>query len=425
MNTIWSDDLSKVLSSASGPKYTRLAKAIEAGISQGALAPGSKLPPVRDLAYRLSVTPGTVARAYSKLVDAGVLEAGVGRGTFVAEAVQMPVASSIVEVDSVLHGTGGDSYEVNLISPHLPHVGQARLIREVLSKVAETPPSGVLHYPGHETGRTAREAVHSYLSDVTLGPLSPEDIVLSHGAQNGVMIVMQAVLSGRRPVVLVEELAYPGYRRAAELLRAEVLPVPMDEEGLIPEALEAVAKSSGAQLLCMSAEVQNPLLLTVPPRRRAAIADVARRTGLQVLEDDTYRLGNVSGPSMRALLPERGWYVNSLSKSLSPALRFGFVVAPERGVAPLRRAAEAGFFGIATPISDLTAMLLTHPDLPAIQQNVRDAVASYIRSIVNALGRYDLVWREDALFAWLNLPSGWRAGAFARAAEGKGVLIRT
>ncbi|MDJ0860200.1 MAG: PLP-dependent aminotransferase family protein, partial [Dinoroseobacter sp.] len=49
----------------------------------------------------------------------------------------------------------------------------------------------------------------------------------------------------------------------------------------------------------------------------------------------------------------------------------------------------------------------------------------YIRSIVNALGRYDLVWREDALFVWLNLPPGWRAGAFARAAEGKGVLIRT
>lgn len=425
MNTIWSDDLSKLLSSASGPKYTRLAKAIESGIAQGILAPGARLPPVRDLAYRLSVTPGTVARAYTKLTDAGLLEAGVGRGTFVAESALRPVLRPLAEVDAVPHETGGDVYEVNMISPHLPNVGQARLIRETLAKVAAAPASGVMHYPGHGTGRAAREAVHGYLSDVTLGPVSPEDIVLSNGAQNGIMMVMQAVLSGRRPVVLVEEMAYPGYRRAAELLRADVLPVPMDGEGLIPEALESLAKASGAQLLCMSAEVQNPLLLTVPPKRRAALADVARRCGLQVLEDDTYRLGNVAGPAMRALLPERGWYVNSLSKSLSPALRFGFVVAPKEGVAPLRRAAEAGFFGIATPITDLASMLLTQPALPEIQQHLRDAVASYVRSMVNALGRYDLVWREDALYVWLNLPPGWRASAFARAAETEGVLLRT
>lgn len=425
MDTIWSGDLSQSLSSTAGPKYTRLASAIETGIAKGVLTPGAKLPAVRELAFQLSVTPGTVARAYSKLTDAGVLEAGVGRGTFVAQPVQTPSATLLGEVDSVPHETGGDVYDVNLISPHLPNVGQARFIREVMGKVALNPPSGVMHYPGHATSAAARAAVLDYLSDISIGPVSADDVVLSNGAQNGIAMIMQAVLTGRRPVVLVEELAYPGYRRAAELVRAEVVPVAMDDQGLIPEALEEAARSTGAQLLCMSAEVQNPLLLSVPAERRVALAEVARRQDIQILDDDTYRLGNVTGPTMRALVPERAWYVNSLSKSLSPALRFGFVIAPVGGVSPLRRAAEAGFFGIATPISDLADALLRDPRLPQIQQKMRESIAGYVRSMVNALGGYDLSWREDALFVWLNLPAGWRAGAFARAAEAEGVFVRT
>ncbi|WP_425090254.1 PLP-dependent aminotransferase family protein [Tropicimonas sp. S265A] len=426
MGTIWAPELQQALSEASGPKYRMLANAIETAISKDILKAGDKLPPVRDLAYRLSITPGTVARAYTQLTDRGILEAGVGRGTFVAQPGAQPVLDTrTLELDAVVHNEGGDVFEVNLVSPHLPNVGQARFIRSVLSRVAEDPPSGVMHYPGFRTGAAARAAVASYLAPVALGALHSEDIALAHGAQNGIMMVMQAVLSGPKPIILVEELAYPGYRRAAELLRAEVVPVPIDAHGVIPEALEATVKSTGAQILCMSAEVQNPLLFSVPTQRRNEIADVARRTGLHVLEDDTYRLGPVAGPSIRSLVPERGWFVSSLSKSLSPALRLGFVVPPEGHAGALRRVAETGFFGLATPMSDLAALLLTDPRLPVLQHALREQVADYIRAMVNILGSHDLVWREDALFVWLTLPRGWRANAFARAAEEQGVQIRT
>ncbi|WP_424967476.1 PLP-dependent aminotransferase family protein [Dinoroseobacter sp. S375] len=425
MDTIWFGDLSDALSAGTGPKYTRLAEALRQAIASGDLKPGEKLPPVRDLAYRVSVTPGTVARAYTRLTDAGLLETGVGRGTFVAQKAISAPPLRVPEVDSVLHNSEADPHEVNLISPHLPNAGQARLIRESLMQIAAAPPSGVMHYPGHRTGQAAREAVVSYLSNVTLGRLGAEDVVLSHGAQSGILLVMQAVLSGRRPVVLVEELAYPGYRRAAELLRADVVPVPMDEHGVRPDALVEIARQTDAQLLCLSTEVQNPLLIAMTPARRLEIVEAARRVNLQLLEDDTYRLGAVSGPGLRALAPERGWFVSSLSKSLSPALRFGFVVAPDGQAQGARRAAEAGFFGLATPITDLAATLLTHPALPKMQEDLRKEVACYVRSMVNKLGRFDLRWREDALFVWLSLPPGWRASAFARAAEAEGVQIRT
>ncbi|MBV2361107.1 PLP-dependent aminotransferase family protein [Thalassococcus sp. CAU 1522] len=409
----------------SGPKYRALASAIRQAVTGGAMAPGDRLPPVRDLAWRLQITPGTVARAYTILTDEGALVAEVGRGTFVAAAAEPTRPLTGIEVDAVRHNQGGDTHEVNLVSPHLPDVGQVALIRALLAQIAQDPPSGVMHYPGHASGRAARQAVVGYLADTMLARLDAEDIVLAHGAQNAVMMVMQAVLTGRRPVVLVEELAYPGYRRAADLLRADVVPVPMDAHGVIPEALEAIARQHQAQLLCLSAEVQNPLLMAMPTERREAVAEIARRTDLQIVEDDCYRIGPPSGPSFRALAPERGWYVASISKRLTPALRFGFAVAPEGRAAALRRTAEGGFFGLATPITDLAAALLTHPRLPALQQALRETVADHVRAIVNALGRYDLKWREDALYVWLNLPPGWRASAFARAAEAQGVQIRT
>ena len=81
MDTIWFPDLS----TGSGPKYLRLVVAIQKAIEDRQISAGDRLPPVRDLAWQLKVTPGTVARAYSKLTDAGLLEAAVGRGTFVAE----------------------------------------------------------------------------------------------------------------------------------------------------------------------------------------------------------------------------------------------------------------------------------------------------------------------------------------------------
>lgn len=423
-NIVMDTILDRYESVSSGPKYRALAEAIRQSVSAGDLPPGQKLPPVRELGWTLKMTPGTVARAYTILTDEGVLEAEVGRGTFVAEARRNDVRSW-VPVDVAPHGADADRYDVNLVSPALPDVGQAALIRGLLADIAANPPSGIMHYPVHDTARPGREAAVTFLSEVALGRISESDIALTYGAQNAIMMVMQAVLTGRRPVVLIEELAYPGFRRAALLLRAEVVPVPMDADGMDPVALERIARSTGAQLVCLSAEVQNPSLISMPLARRKAVAKVAARCGLHILEDDCYRLGPPTGPTFRALCPDRAWYVTSISKSLTPALRLGFAVAPEGRSTDLRRSVEHGFFGMATPLSDLASVLLVHPDLPQIMADFRACVADYIRSMVNILGRHEITWREDVLFMWLTLPRGWRASTFARAAEAEGVQVRT
>lgn len=182
-----------------------------------------------------------------------------------------------------------------------------------------------------------------------MGTLDEQDIVLTHGGQSGISLVLQAVLKGRAPQVAVEELSYPGFRRAAQLLRADVTGVPMDAQGIIPDALDQIARRHEIQVLCTSPEIHNPTGIVTPTDRREQIARVAAARGIHVLEDDCYRLGQPTGPTYRALLPELGWHVSSLSKALTPALRIGFAVAPQAHRTALRRAAEYGFSGWRVP----------------------------------------------------------------------------
>ena len=419
MDTIWPQALPK----SKGPKYTLVADTIRRAIENNTLKVGAKLPPVRELAYRLKITPGTVARAYSILTDEGLLSAEVGRGTFVAP----PKTPLLDDVWSRQLHLRDDRYDANvsLFSPRLPDVGQVALIRSCLARVAQSDPALFMNYPTRDAYQGVRQAVVDWLSDLPLGAVNADDVVLTHGGQSGLCVVFQTVLRGPKPVVLVEDLSYAGFRRAGELMRAEVVGVKMDKWGIDPDALDHVLRQTPAQAICVSPEVQNPTGSHTPLERRQEVVEIARRHDLQIIEDDCYRMGEARAPSYRALAPERGWHVSSISKTLTPALRVGFAIAPRDRSSDLRRSAEYGYFGLAQPLAELTRLLLTDPSARRLAQKVREKMGEYVRVAVNALGGFDLNWDPEIPFVWLHLPSGWRAAAFSRAAEREGIQIRS
>ncbi|UWR08888.1 PLP-dependent aminotransferase family protein [Ruegeria sp. B32] len=419
MDTIWPTDLPK----SKGPKYTLVADTIRKAIENKQLEVGVKLPPVRELAYRLQITPGTVARAYSILTEEGLLQAEVGRGTFVAPP-KMPLLDDVWSRQLHLRD---DKYDANvsLFSPRLPDVGQVSLIRSCLAKVAQGDPKMFMNYPTRDAYLPVRQAVVDWLSDLPLGALNADDIVLTHGGQSGLCVVFQTVLRDPKPVVLVEDLSYAGFRRAGELMRAEVVGVKMDKWGISPDALDHILRQTRAQAICVSPEVQNPTGGHSPLERRNEVIEIARRHDLQIIEDDCYRMGEARAPSYRALAPERGWHVSSISKTLTPALRVGFAIAPRERSGDLRRSAEYGYFGLAQPLAELTRLLLSHPQSRQMARDVRAKMGEYVRVAVNALGGFNLNWDPDIPFVWLSLPSGWRAAAFSRAAEREGIQLRS
>ena len=419
MDTIWPETLPK----SKGPKYTLVADTIRKSIENKTLEVGAKLPPVRELAYRLQITPGTVARAYTILTDEGLLQAEVGRGTFVAPP-KSPILDDVWSRQMHLAEAQNDRH-VSLFSPRLPDMGQVALIRECMQKVAQSDPRLFMNYPTRDAYKPMRQAVVDWLSDLPLGAVTHDDIVLTHGGQNGLCLVFQTILHGPKPVVLVEDLSYAGFRRAGELMRAEVVGIRMDKWGIDPEAMDHVLRQTPAQAVCVSPEVQNPTGSHTPLERRKEIVEVARRYNVQIVEDDCYRMGEAREPSYRALAPERGWHVSSISKILTPALRVGFAIAPRERSVDLRRSAEYGYFGLAQPLAELTRLMLSDPRTRLIAKDVRARMGNYVRVAVNALGGFDLNWASEVPFVWLNLPSGWRSAAFSRAAEREGIQLRS
>jgi DNA-binding transcriptional MocR family regulator len=424
MNTSWQPDLG----SFTGPKYLALSRALREAVRSGSLAEGTRLPPVRDLAWTLGITPGTVARAYQIATQDGLLEATVGRGTFVAAArPRLGPATDLMHAPHAAATPRGLPKPgfIDLRPPQLPEVGQSDAIREAMAAIVSATTSHYLDYQSVRGDRHVRTAMATYLSDFGVGPADVDDMALTLGGQSAINIVLQCALRGDRPLIFAEELAYPGFRHAARLNRAEVVPIALDADGMRADALDRACRATRGRLVCVTTEAQNPTTVRMSPERRAEIVAVARAHDLQILEDDCFSAGSPGLPALRAVAPERTWLIASLSKSLAAGLRFGAVLCPPGLGEAARLAAQHGYFGVPGPVLDIVHSLLVSGRAAELRGLVQAEYDRRLGIALNVLGRFDVSWQKGLAFIWLRLPQGWRASSFTREAEARGILIRS
>lgn len=318
-DTSWVPDLVATTS----PKYRALSGAIEDAIRTGALASGAKLPPVRELAWEIGVTPGTVARAYREATEAGALRATVGQGTFVRDRRETGTFIPLHPLtNQTLEG------QIDLRNSRSPMVGQERMINDAIKRVLDRGSVVLDDYTRASNDLSTREALAAWLADG--GVIADEDaIVPTYGAQQAVLVAMMACTSGPHPVVLVSDLIYPGFQQAAKLAGVTLYPIQSDEHGLRVDALAEACRIARPQAMLVTPNLHNPTLVTMPESRRAEIAELARAHDLQIIEDDVYGWLMSSRPrSFPSYAPERTWYATSLSKCVAAGLRFGCLVTP-------------------------------------------------------------------------------------------------
>ncbi|CAN7424788.1 PLP-dependent aminotransferase family protein [Aminobacter sp. LjRoot7] len=417
--TIWLPDLS----SGSGPLYLRLAERIENDIDNGVLASGAKLPPQRDLAYDIGVTIGTVGRAYALLRERGLVSGEVGRGTYVLE--RNGVVPSIIEPAPLPH-EGSRSVEapagkLHFDSTAAPNVGQNSAIETITSAICRDYPDDVASYARNFPEHWFR-AGSAWLSRNGFAP-SPDTIVPTLGAHAAIVSIIAAVTQPGDFIVF-EHLTYTQVARSSGLIGRRMALVRSDAHGIDPVDFEAVCAQKHPKVAFLMPTWQNPTGATMPAERRAAIAEVARRYNVLLIEDDLYgALTDDRTPLLAEFAPERVFVVGGLSKSVAAGVRGGWLSCPAHFRHSIRVAHKMVTGGMPFLLAELCAQLVLSGEAAAIRARSIAEINARLDIVRRTLAGSDFNIAANIPFVWLALPEPWNSGTFKNAAYGQGVLV--
>lgn len=304
-------------------KYYALYLAIREDISCGALKSGEKLPSKRALAEHLGVSVITVQNAYEQLLAEGYVFSCERSGYFVEEI--NAVKSVLPHLDSV-QTRQVKKFAIDLCSGRapaklFPFSVWAKLMRETLSEEGEH----LLERVPCDGDYSLKKAISDYLYRFRGFNVDPRRVVIGAGAEYLYGVVVQ--LLGRQKPYAVENPVYGRVPRTYALNGAEILPVPVDSEGIRVEAAEL----SGACALHISPSHQYPTGAIIPAANRSRLISWAERTDSYIIEDDydsEFRLFGKPLQTMAGMNGDRVIYINTFSKTLAPSLRMGYMVLP-------------------------------------------------------------------------------------------------
>ncbi|MGI5274034.1 PLP-dependent aminotransferase family protein [Nonomuraea sp. CA-218870] len=405
------------------PLIAQLAARLREAMLSGALAAGERLPSSRGLAAQLGVSRTVVTEAYQQLYAEGWLEGRHGSGTYVASLETPPAAVREVAGDPPVPRPAWTRRPGDVIdlSPGQPWVRDydAAAWRRAWRKAADLPPGD---HPDPYGLPRLRELLAGHLRRTRAMAVGPEHVLVTRGTGNGLDLCAQALL-GPGTRAGVEDPGYHVARTVFAARGAEVVPCPVDEDGVIVDDLPA-----GLRVLYTTPAHQYPLGGRLPIPRRERLLSWARRTGATVVEDDydaEFRYDVAPLPALHGLDPSRVVLLGTLSKSLAPDVGVGWLVATPDLVdrmAAIRRAVSDRTSG---PVQQAVATLLERGDLDRHLRRMRLEYARRRVAVVEVLGPVCRLRGDTAgLHMLAELPPGLAPRIMERAAE-RGVLLDT
>jgi DNA-binding transcriptional MocR family regulator len=410
--TNWMPDLA----GHKGPRYRAIAETLAEDVSNGRLTAGTRLPTHRDLAWKLRVTIGTISRAYAEAERRGLIVGEVGRGTF----VRPPAGAAAIMPGDILGETRDPDF-IDLTINRPCAAGEGAAMAAALEQLAAEPDlAALLDYQAPAGRQEDRVAGAAFLKVCGLAT-TPEQVVATAGGQHAMACVIGA-LTRPGDTLAVEALTYPGLRALASLLHLRLTPIALDEEGLIPEALDTACRAAPVRALYTMPTLHNPTTATMPVTRREALAEVARRHDLALIEDDVY--GFLLDAPLSPLVhfaPERAFYITSASKSLMPALRIGYVHAPKAQVEPIAAAVRATIYSAPPLMARIAARWIADGTAARLAEEKRDETRRRNQMARRILAGF--AGDPAAPHLWVTLPEPWRADEFVATARRRGVGI--
>ncbi|EJM97739.1 PLP-dependent aminotransferase family protein [Herbaspirillum sp. YR522] len=391
-----------------GPRYLQIVDMMEQAIAAERLRPGDRLPPQRLLAQHLGVDLTTVTRAYTEARRRQLLQARGAAGTF--------VAAPRVDLSQVV------DLSMN-IPPPPAGIDLDDLLRQGVSQVLLHSDIDLLmtyHLGGG--GHADREAGAIWLRPI-LGAVEPGQVVVCPGAQSALAALILAHTAPGE-AILAEPLAYPGLLSAARQLGRRLVAVEVDRDGMLPEALAVAASRQRARLVYLNPTLNNPTTHTMPPARRAALAEVLLRLDLRLIEDDPYWRFSAQAPQPIAhYAPQHAFYVSTLSKCLLPGLRTAYVVVPQGRPQDALLSALRSFVLMSTPLMTALMTQWIHDGTAAVlQEGIRAEAWARQELAHRTLGDSSMA-HAGGIHIWKALPAHWQAGEFVQKARDQGLVV--
>lgn len=394
--------------SAKTPLAEQIRKGISAAIESGVLAPGARLPSWLDLAAQLGVARGTVRSAYEKLSAGQLIVASRATGTHVADRPrdaarqeQPPAPGSFMEMYQEL--TAGPA--IFQMGVPAQEAFPAKLIARLRSSAIRAEASAPAIYPDPRGEFELRREIAAYLAVARGIECSASQIIITGGFSSGLGLTLRALgLEGRK--AWIEDPGFPFTRRGLELADLSLAPIPVDAEGV--DLDHGLRHAPDAALVVVTPGQQAPFGPPLSLARRLRLLDWAAQDGAWVVEDDylsELQLKGRAAPALASLdRAGRVIHIGSFSKTISPSLRLGFLVAPS----PL-----AARFG------EVAACLAPAPG-PAVQLATAEFMREghYIRHLRRTKRLYSA--QRDALLKCLQTS----AGELEVTAAGLAVVLR-
>ncbi|MEM9878323.1 MAG: PLP-dependent aminotransferase family protein [Pseudomonadota bacterium] len=347
MHRGWQINLSQKIDSASGaPLYMQIAQAIIHDIEAGRIVPGAVLPSSRALAQTLYVSRKTVVTAYDDLIAQGWLSTSTTSGTFVSDTLSPRRRDDADDMALKSYASGptfpfrpspsrpialadGSGVAVDEGSPDDRLFPLDELARSYRSALRSAKLGSGLHYGNPRGLEGLRSGIANMLKAQRGLATGYKNICMTRGSQQAIFLSGLALLKPGHTVI-VEELTYEPAVAAFRVLGADVVPVSLDSGGIDVDEVEEICRKKIVKAVFVTPHHQFPTTVSMAPKRRLELTELARQFGFAIIEDDyDHEFHFESQPLLpiAAYAPEHVIYIGSLSKLLVPALRIGYVAA--------------------------------------------------------------------------------------------------
>lgn len=425
------------------PVYRQIADSIRQQVADGTLDPGERLPAIRDLARRLKVNRDTVALAYEQLATAGVVEASVGRGTFITQpaastaqsaplvAILSPLTERLLAFERARprFGSSTDAVPMHSIVPD-PSLFPADEFRRLLNRVLQEQGSELLVYGGPQGHPALRTLMaERFRSDGI--DIEADGVVLCHGASQGISLTLR-LFAQPGDVIAIEEPTYNNVLAATIALGLKTAPIPMRDNGLDLSVLEQTLARPEVKALYTIPTFHNPLGTTTTIAHRRQLLEIAARFQKPVIEDGyetDLRIDGRAVPSLAALDSTGGvCHLFSFSKSLFPGARIGAITAHGRLVGALVALKASTDLSDALPLQAALAEFVSGGAYDRHLGRVRRVLLQRRDALLSALAAEmppNTHWTspEGGLQVWVELPPGLDTSDLLPDAVAAGVLF--